>query len=151
MQDKKQIAQQLLEVVPLVMRVVAAELRRVMPELQPPHVAALYILSRQPCNLSQLAELHVVSLPTMSNTVSKLTKMGLVQRTRALHDRRMVLLSLTTEGEALLQQIGEMVVHHISQLLDPLSGEELVALHNGLNVLQSIFFPIINISGERKE
>jgi DNA-binding MarR family transcriptional regulator len=137
--DNIQTAQQVVEIVPLVMRVVAAELRQTQPAVIPAHLGVLFLLTQRPRNLSELAELQAVSLPTMSNTVSKMAQEGWVTRRRAAHDRRLLLVEITSAGEALLAEMSGYIIGKVAQILDPLSPAELDALRGGLAILRRSF------------
>ncbi len=137
--NNSQTAAQVVEIVPLVMRIVAAELRQTEPSLIPAHLGVLFLLTQQPRNLSQLAELQAVSLPTMSNTISKMAQEGWVTRTRASHDRRVLLIEITPAGEAVLDEMSGYIVRKVAQILDPLSAAELDTLRAGLVILRRAF------------
>jgi DNA-binding MarR family transcriptional regulator len=126
--------------VPLIMRVVAAELRRTGQGLVPAHLGVLLLLSQEPRNLSELAEHQAVSLPTMSATVSKMAQAGWLKRTRAVHDRRMLLIEITPSGESALAQISAHIIENVATILAPLSTEDLAALRTGLAILRRSFF-----------
>ena len=51
----------------------------------------------------------------------------------------MVLIEITPEGQAILEEISRQLVSQIQKLLDPLSAADEVALQAGLAVLQTIF------------
>lgn len=133
--DRRNAARQLLEVLPRVMRLVAAELWRADPPLAPSHLRALRRLVDGPRNLSELADELGVSLPTMSKTVSTLSERGWVSRGEAEHDRRMVRLELTPSGRIALGRIHARAVRQISRLLESVSRSDGEALLAGLAVL----------------
>jgi DNA-binding MarR family transcriptional regulator len=137
--DRRQTAQQVVEIVPLVMRIVAAELRRTEYAMIPAHLGVLFLLYERPRNLSELAEQQAVSLPTMSNTVTKMVREGWIRRTRAEDDRRMVSVEITTTGQQVLAQMSEHVISTVARLLEPLSTQELHILHTGLAILKESF------------
>lgn len=137
--NNSQTAQQVVEIVPLVMRVVAAELRRTQHPIIPAHLGVLFLLVQQPRNLSELAELQAVSLPTMSNTISKMAQEGWIKRTRAAHDRRMLLIEITPAGEAILAEMSGYIIEKVAQILDPLSAVDLGTLQAGLAILRRSF------------
>jgi DNA-binding MarR family transcriptional regulator len=139
--DKKLISQELLQIIPAVMRIVAAELRNTDIPVMTAHLVVLTALAPQSCNLSTLAELTAVSLPTMSTTISKMVEYGWVQRSRAEHDRRMIMLEITPKGQAVLQKVGEQAMAKVEELLQVLPPEDLIALQGGLAVMKKIFTP----------
>lgn len=140
--EKAVVAQEIVRTMPAIMRTVTTELRHKDYHLVPAQLVALSVLAEQSCNLSELAEVNNVSLPTMSGTISKLVAQGWVKRTRSQQDRRMIFLELTDEGLAYLQEIGGHVVTQLADLLRPLSQEELTAVGRGLAILQKIFPPM---------
>jgi DNA-binding MarR family transcriptional regulator len=137
--DRQQTAHQVVEIVPLVMRVVAAELRRTEYAMIPAHLGVLFLLDQRPRNLSELAEQQAVSLPTMSNTVTTMVREGWVRRSPAERDRRMVLIEITPAGQAALAEISGHIIGTVARLLEPLSAEELRTLHTGLAILRESF------------
>jgi DNA-binding MarR family transcriptional regulator len=137
--DRQQTAHQVVEIVPLVMRVVAAELRRTEYAMIPAHLGVLFLLDQRPRNLSELAEQQAVSLPTMSNTVTTMVREGWVRRSPAERDRRMVLIEITPAGQAALAEMSGHIIGTVARLLEPLSAEELHTLHTGLAILRESF------------
>ena len=134
-------AQQVIETIPLVMRIVTAEIWRANSPLVPAQLAALDVLCQQPCNLSELAQLNAVSLPTMSGTISKMVQHGYVQRTRSQRDRRQVILEITPKGQALLDQLKERLIAKVSELLGHVSEIDLGNLVAGIEILNQTFSP----------
>lgn len=137
--DSSLLAQQILKIIPPVMRVVAAELRQTSHLPAPSHFSALVMLHYQSCNLSELAESQGVSLPSMSSTVSRLEERGLVTRERSAHDRRVVVVSLTPAGREKLLEISLLAESRLQTILDGLTDGERESLYNGLSVLQNTF------------
>src|SRR3954451_10391410 len=94
-------AREILEIIPLVMRTVAAELRSAGEMPAPAHFGLLSILSARPRMLIELAALQGVSLPTMSNSISAMVDRGWVRRTSPTApaaDRRVVMIEVTATG-----------------------------------------------------
>ncbi len=141
MMDTKRLetAQQVLQIIPSVMRMVASEVRAMKSPVALNQLSVLSVLLQQKCNLSELAEYHAVSSPTMSNTISTLAQRGLVTRTRSESDRRQVLIELTPAGTAVLQEIGLQVIARMAELLAPISDEEQDTLRAGLVALHRAF------------
>jgi DNA-binding MarR family transcriptional regulator len=142
--EELETARQILEIVPAVMQIVAAELRQTEHPMVPTQLGVLTLLADHPCNLSEIAGHHAVSLPTMSNTISKMARHGWVQRSRSPEDRRKLLIEIMPQGLAVLEQIGLQVVSRIAELLKPLSEEERETLLAGLAVLQTAFAVVPN-------
>ena len=92
-------AEQLLEVTPLIMRRIRAEMRRrTMPGLSVPQFRALNYLRQHPgASLNVVAEHLGLTPPTASKLIQKLVADRVVAR-RVASDRRRVCLSLTHSG-----------------------------------------------------
>ena len=95
--SSRDVAREILKIIPLVMRTVAAELRAAGELPAPAHFGLLTMLSVQPRTLSELANLQGVSLPTMSNSITSMVQRGWVRRT-ATKDRRVVIIEVTPLG-----------------------------------------------------
>mgnify|MGYP001123428750 CR=1 FL=1 len=139
--NRHQIAVSILQIIPSVMRLLAAELRQSNSPLLPPQLGVLTLLVEKTRNLSELAEQHAVSLPTMSSTVSKLVKAGWVERQRSTEDRRVVMFALTLEGHAIVQKIGEQMVSQLAEQLKTIPDADLTSLEDGLSILKTVFIP----------
>jgi DNA-binding MarR family transcriptional regulator len=132
-------ARRVVEVIPLVMRRLALEMRSTGYVPAPVHCRLMVVLAERPHNLSELAEKQAVSLPTMSNSISTLVERGWVTRKRAPHDRRMVMVELTPAGRTVLEDMMRSVEARVAQLTAALSAEECDQLSAGLDVLRGCF------------
>ena len=141
--DRHKVALSILQIIPSIMRFLAAELRQAETPLMPPQLGALTLLAQKSYNLSELAELHGVSLPTMSGTISKLVAAGWVVRQRSQHDRRVIMLNLTPEGQTLVKEIGQHLVALVADQLKTIPDTELDTLLGGMTILQTVFAPFV--------
>jgi len=132
-------ARRIMKVVPLVMRTLALEMRCAGRLAVPAHAGLLVILAEGPHNLSELAEKHAVSLPTMSNSISTLVDRGWVTRSRAPEDRRRVQVQLTPEGRAALEAMEKAVEERLSRKLACLTPAECERVLAGLELLRGCF------------
>ena len=132
-------ARQVLEVIPLVMRTLASEIRRTRHTLAPVHFRLLVLLAERPHSVSELAEKQAVSLPTMSNSITTLVERGWVERVRPSHDRRLVLVELTPAGRGVLREILRPIEAHVTELLASLSPTECDQLLAGCAILRAAF------------
>lgn len=133
------IAYRTLDIIPLVMRVMSAEMRASRHSPASGHISLLGMLDRRPYMLNELAERHSVSSPTMSSTVSTLEERGWVKRERSTEDRRVVWVSITPEGHDVLHEIQGQVAQRIAALLEGLSEADRQHLIDGLTVLRDAF------------
>jgi DNA-binding MarR family transcriptional regulator len=137
----RESAREILKIVPLVMRTVAAELRAAGELPAPAHFGLLSLLTSQPnsVTLTELAALQGVSLPTMSNTISAMVGRGWVRRAAVGHDRRVVRVEVTPEGRATVRRVARSAETHLAELLAPLNPRGRQRLQSGLAVLSEVF------------
>lgn len=138
-QDELMAAREMLDVIPLIMRTLRPDLHNPAGLPNPGHFHLLHALLDGPHNLSELAERHNVTLPTMSNTITTLCEHGYVQRAQAEDDRRRVVIRLTPSGREMLAKIRVYTEAHLADILRPLSDEDKQQLIAGLAVLRRAF------------
>lgn len=143
-------ARELLEIMPLVMRTVAAELRSAGELPAPVHFGLLTMLSERSRTVSELAAMRGVSLPTMSNSVAALVHHGWIRRTAPPTDRRTVILEVTASGRAALERVGRCAEAHLSDVLAPLDSAARRRLIGGLAVLRRVFAAPPETNGRRR-
>jgi DNA-binding MarR family transcriptional regulator len=132
-------AREILKIVPVVMRTVAAELRAAGEMPAPAHFGLLTMLIEQPRTLSELALLQGVSLPTMSNSISTLVERGWAHRSSPAKDRRVVLVEITPLGKATVERVGRAAETHLAEMLSGLDTASRRRLEDGLAVLRRVF------------
>src|SRR3977135_3423308 len=136
----RESARDILEIIPLVMRTVAAELRSAGEMPPPAHFGLLSILCARPRMLTELASLQGVSLPTMSNSISAMEERGWVRRTAPTEqDRRVAMIEVTTTGRAALDRVARSPETHPAERLAPVYLPPGRRLPTGLGVLRKIF------------
>ena len=135
----RESARDVLEIIPLVMRTVAAELRAAGELPAPAHFGLLSVLSEQPHTLTELAALQGVSLPTMSSSISAMAERGWVKRAEPEKDRRTVLIEVTANGRAALERVARCAETHLAEVLAPLDAVSRRRLQDGLGVLRQVF------------
>ena len=132
-------AREILEIIPLVMRTVAAELRAAGELPAPAHFGLLSVLSARPRMLTDLASLQGVSLPTISSSISAMVERGWVKRLAPEDDRRVVMIEVTATGRAALERVSRAAESHLAELLAPLDLPARRRLLGGLGVLRKVF------------
>lgn len=135
----RESARDVLEIIPLVMRTVAAELRAAGELPAPAHFGLLSVLSERSRTLTELAALQGVSLPTMSSSISAMAERGWVKRTSPEKDRRTMLIEVTGTGRAALERVARCAETHLAEVLTPLDAMSRRRLQSGLSVLRQIF------------
>ena len=135
----RESARDILQIIPLVMRTVAAELRAAGELPAPAHFGLLSILNDRPRMLTDIASIQGVSLPTMSNSISAMVERGWVRRVAPDGDRRIVMVEVTPAGRAALERVARCAEAHIAEVLAPLDVPARRRLQNGLGVLRKVF------------
>lgn len=143
-------ARDILHIVPLVMRAVAAELRSAGEMPAPAQFGLLSILNQRPRSLTELAGLQGVTLPTMSSSISAMVERGWVRRGAPEDDRRVVMVEVTAPGRAALDRVARAAETHLAEVLAPLDGPARRRLHAGLGILRKVFTPVSPAMAERR-
>jgi DNA-binding MarR family transcriptional regulator len=144
----RETAREILKIIPLVMRTVAAELRSAGELPAPAHFGLLSLLSERPRTLSELASLQGVSLPTMSSSIGAMTDRGWVRRIAPADDRRVVTIEVTSTGRAALDRVARCAEAHLAEVLAPLDMPSRRRLTGGLGVLRKVF--AVSATGEKR-
>src|SRR3954471_11468096 len=137
----RETAREILEIIPLVMRTVAAELRAAGELPAPAHFGLLSMLSVRTRSLTDLASLQGVSLPTMSSSISAMVERGWVRRAAPQDDRRGVMIEATPTERAALERVSRAAEGHLAEVLTPLDVPARRRLVGGLGVLRKVFAP----------
>jgi DNA-binding MarR family transcriptional regulator len=137
--DLETLSRDIVEIVPLVMRVLAAELRKSGDNLSPAHLRTLTLLKIQGCRLGELAEREQVTSATISRSVATLEERGWVRRVRSQDDRRVVVAELTPQGESVLQALQARARARVHDILGPVTDEEAGRLCEAMPILLRVF------------
>ncbi len=136
---RQAVARRTLDIIPLVMRVMSAEMRQAHHGVQPGHIGLLGILRIRPYTLGELADKMCVSAPTMSNTINALEERGWVERTRSDEDRRIVWITIADAGRQFVETMNADTEARITELLDGLDDDQCEAMLSGLTLLRDVF------------
>lgn len=89
-------------------------------------ILILFLLYRNTdVNMSQIAEYIQVPLNTATGVVSRMEKKNVLLRERTPEDKRVVTISMTEHGKALMQDILAQFMYYGRKLLSILSPEEI--------------------------
>jgi DNA-binding MarR family transcriptional regulator len=91
------------------------------------------VVNKGSTNFTKLAEALGVTPSNVTGIIDRLEEQGLVSRTQNPEDRREMTLQATDKGEALVSNLKETGINHMTQILSYLSLEELAALSRGLS------------------
>lgn len=139
--SEKETAAWLMDVVPMLMRHIRAEMRRRgMKGLTLPQFRALiYINRHQGASLSQVAGMVGLALPSVSKLIDGLVVRELVERASAENDRRRVSLSLSRTGRETLARARKGTEARLAEKVAGLSSEERRAVCRAMRSLQAVF------------
>jgi len=133
-------ARELLDTVPLVMRVIRVQMRRHRSGLTVPQFRTLcHVSSADGTSLSAAAEFVGLSLPAMSRLVDGLVAMGLLRRRLSDDDRRHVSLSVTRAGDAAVREARQLAQTHLAEAVASLSPKKRAAITTSMRVLHDVF------------
>ena len=131
--------QELLAVLPLLNRIVAAEVRREAgEETTMPQFRVLAHLAAGPLTLSALAKKRRVSPQSMSELVQVLVERGWIARAPDPGDRRQSLLQLTEHGRTHYERADVQTLRRLTPLMAQLSDDELAAVRLALPALRRV-------------
>jgi MarR family transcriptional regulator for hemolysin len=141
-------AQEILEIVPVVMRTIRAELRRHRAaDLSVPQFRTLAFIDRNVnASLSDVAEYIGLTLPSMSKIVDGLVTRKFITRQTRPTDRRCMTLALTTRGQAALQSSRAATRASLAADLAALSDRQRDTIVHAMEILRSVF----TLHGETK-
>jgi DNA-binding MarR family transcriptional regulator len=133
-------ARELLDTLPMGIRVIRRHMRRHRSGLTVPQFRTLCFLTDTPgSSLSAVADFVGLSLPAMSRLVDGLVDKGLMQRRPCSDDRRQVRLSITPPGEAAITEARQLAQARLAEAVAPLTQVQRAALIETMAVLRDIF------------
>lgn len=133
-------ARELLDTLPMGMRVIRRHMRRHRSGLTVPQFRTLCFLTTAPgSSLSAVADFVGLSLPAMSRLVDGLVDKGLMQRRPCSDDRRQVRLSITPPGEAAITEARQLAQAQLAKAVAALTQDQRSALIQTMAVLRGIF------------
>ncbi|MCE7005254.1 MarR family transcriptional regulator [Kibdelosporangium philippinense] len=94
---------------------------------------------RGEARVSDLAEQRFVDASVVSRQAAQLEKLGLIERRRAPEDRRAALLSLTPEGEKVLEQWRQRQADTMADALSDWDAEDVASATEHLARMNSAF------------
>jgi MarR family transcriptional regulator for hemolysin len=140
------IAREILDIVPIVMRVIRTEMRsQHSADLTVPQFRALLFISRNPgSSLLAVADHLGLTSPTVCKMVDGLVLNRLVRRESSPKDRRKVTLTLPAQGQAILEKARNGTQTRLAEVLSRLTPEEGETVLQAMKLLQPLFLPGTN-------
>jgi DNA-binding MarR family transcriptional regulator len=134
--DKSQLIQEVVELQRQVGRILGQRIPGVWIDsgLTLTQLRSLFLIANKgSTNFRKLAEALGVTPSNVTGIVDRLEEQGLVSRTQNPEDRREMTLQATDKGKALVANLKETGINHMTQILSLLSLEELSSLAQGLS------------------
>jgi DNA-binding MarR family transcriptional regulator len=137
----EEIARELLEVVPAVMREIRSHMRsRGSLDLTVPQFRTLAFVNRnRGSSLSEVADHIGLTSPSASTLVDGLIQRGLMTREEHPDDRRRVRLAVTRPGETILESSTNGTMTHLAKKLSSMSADGREVIIQAMNTLRPIF------------
>jgi DNA-binding MarR family transcriptional regulator len=134
-------AHEVLDVVPMVFRVIRTELRKYgAKEMSLPQFRTLaFVYRNEGASLSEVADHMVLTLPTISMLVDGLVVRGLISRREDPEDRRRMTLTLTRDGRARFESAREATMTYLEHRLRQLSASERATITASMRILRERF------------
>jgi len=148
-------ADQVLDVIPLVMRVIRKEFRSQRdPELTLPEFRSLAFINRTGgCSLNEVADHIGLEAPTASKLVDNLVKRGLIVRQEDPDDRRRVRLQISPKGKKSIDLAFDHTRKFLARRLAHLTEKERQGVIQATEILKNAFAgkPIIQAARETRK
>jgi len=145
-------AREIVDVVPLVMRVLRSEMRSNRgPGLSVPHFRVLaYLNNNEGACLSDAAEHVGLRLPSMSTLIDALVARGLVSRAPSTRDRRRLALCLTPRGRSTLAAARHATQARLAKMLTQLAPADQVTVVTAMQALRPLLASRPSWEGETR-
>jgi len=134
-------AQELLEVVPTVMRDIRSEMRsRRSPELTVPQFRTLGFVNRKEgCSLSEVADHMGLTPPSTCRLVDGLVARGMMTRQGHPMDRRRIRLAVTPSGLRVLKASRRGTLAYLADKLNGVTAEDRAIIVKAMQALRPVF------------
>jgi DNA-binding MarR family transcriptional regulator len=134
--DKSQLVQEVVELEQQVGRIIGQHAHSIWIDsgLTLTQLRSLFLIANKgSTNFRKLAQALGVTPSNVTGIVDRLVEQGLVSRTQNPEDRREMTLRATDKGKALVSNLREVGIKHMTHILSVLSLRELSALAQGLS------------------
>ena len=134
-------AHEILDGVPMVFRVIRAELRKYgAKEMSVPQYRTLaFVYRNEGASLSEVCDHIGLTIPTISVLVDGLVARGLVNRRTDPEDRRRMTLTLTQVGRARLQSAHAATMAYLEERVRQLSASDRATITQAMQMLRELF------------
>ena len=139
MPNAEETARELLALLPLINRIMVADLRQEVGEdTTMPQFRVLAYLAEEPLTLSDIARRRRVSLQAAGELIQALVDRGWITRVPDPNDRRQMLLHLTEAGQQQYERAHGRMLTHLIPFMEMLTDDEIAAVKIALPALQRV-------------
>ena len=108
-------------------------------ELGPSSMAALATVERAgPLTPSELAKHERIQRPTATRLLARLSELGLVERTADPSDGRCSIVTITSDGRALLKRLRSRKNAYLARRMKGLPDDDVAALERAAEILERV-------------
>jgi DNA-binding MarR family transcriptional regulator len=138
--DPEESARKLLEVIPMIMEDIRAEMRRRSPVVTVPQFRALFFVSRnEGSSLCEVAHYIGLTPPSASRLVDGLIERGLMARKEHPADRRCVRLTVTGQGLVILEAATRESLAYLADKLSGVDADSRDVIDKAVEALRLVF------------
>lgn len=99
-----------------------------------------YIAVNQPVTPSEINDCQNMSMPNTSRELSKLSEKNLIEKKNDSEDRRKHYISLSNDGEAIMNEAFATIESHFLKRIQNASKEDLHDIEHAIDILQTKLF-----------
>ena len=107
-------------------------------------LALLFLYQKKNANMTEIAEYIMAPLNTATGVIGRLEKKLMVERVRSAEDRRIVLITLTTLADKVIQKEKAMITKYLIKIYGRLTEEE-------ISSALSIYKKVLGVFKESKD
>lgn len=139
------VAEDLFSTMPLIGRSIRRKLLKTAltsfkEDIEPPHFEIMKILEEAgTLHVARIGEKLQIARPQMTRLIDRLVDLNIVRRDFSQSDRRMINVTLTAKGQAILKEHDSDIKNATKEMLSGLTDEELRDLSASLRRLRDIF------------
>jgi len=99
-----------------------------------------YIAVKQPVTPSEINDCQNMSMPNTSRELRKLSEKGLIEKVNDRNDRRKYYIRLSTNGEAMMNEVFTTIEAHFQNRIQNASKGDLDDIEHAMDILQTKLF-----------
>ncbi len=134
--NQKTVSRMIASIIPEIIRGVQFDFFAGRSITQTQFMMLLAVRSYGGCTMGEIAKRMKVAMPTATGVVSRLVRLGYVERVPKPDDRRQVMVQVTPKGESFIREFQEVVADRWAVVLGVLTDKERGVFHGMLSKIQ---------------